>query len=207
MNHKGKNQYKSETRKTYDQFPELFEQKFLESFEQFGRHLADQFAEHLSGKKILDAGCGPGHHGKYLQDKGLDVVGIDISPEMVRLAQAKGVNAEVGDVESLRFRDSEFDGVWANAILLHVPKEKAAAAVKEWARVLKAGGITHISVKEGTEEGFEERKSMPGTRRWFTHFTEEEMRAFLELYFEVITVSRTPVEDLFVFLEFLLRKK
>lgn len=200
-------EYKEETQRTYDQFPDLFEEKFLESFEQFGRSLADQFTKHLSGKKVLDAGCGPGHHGKYLQDKGLDVIGVDISPEMVRLAREKGMRAEVGDVEDLRFGDNKFDGVWANAILLHVPKEKAAAVVKEWARVLKPGGMAHISVKEGTDEGFEERKSMPGVKRWFTHFTEEEMRQLVGPYFEIVTVSRTPVEDRFIFLEFLLKKK
>lgn len=199
--------YKNETRLAYDKFPDLFEKKFEEHFEKFGRKLADAFSESFPGKRVLDAGSGPGHYGKYLRDKDLDVVCVDISPEMVRLAKEKGLKAQVGDVENLEFADNFFDGVWANAILLHIPKVKAVAVIKEWARVLKPGGMAHISVKEGSEEGFEERKSMPGTKRWFTHFTEEEMRQLVEPYFEIVTVSRTPVEDRFIFLELLLRRK
>ena len=70
------------------------------------------------GARVLDAGCGPGRHSFALARRGMDVVGVDLSPEFIDLARdsalALGVDArarfEVGDVRTLAFRD-EFDAV------------------------------------------------------------------------------------------------
>ena len=66
------------------------------------------------GKRVLDAGCGPGRHSLELGRRGISVVGVDASPEFVALARAEAgdlpvafVEADVGD---LSFRD-EFDAV------------------------------------------------------------------------------------------------
>lgn len=63
--------------------------------------------------KILDVGCGAGRHSLYLQKHGLRVTSIDLSPRIVELARARGVNdARVVDVaRRLPFRNGEFDTV------------------------------------------------------------------------------------------------
>lgn len=66
------------------------------------------------GERVLDVGCGPGRHALALARRGLDVVGVDLSPDFVVLARdaarAEGLAArfEVGDVRELAF-DGEFD--------------------------------------------------------------------------------------------------
>ncbi len=72
--------------------------------------------EHLGlepGMRVLDVGCGPGRHARALAERGIEVVGVDISPRFVELA-AEGAppNASfiVGDARALMY-DSEFDAV------------------------------------------------------------------------------------------------
>jgi 2-polyprenyl-3-methyl-5-hydroxy-6-metoxy-1,4-benzoquinol methylase len=49
------------------------------------RHLLNRFAEEVRGKGLVaDLGCGPGHVAQYLHDQGVFVLGIDLSPEMIR---------------------------------------------------------------------------------------------------------------------------
>lgn len=62
---------------------------------------------------VLDVGCGAGRHSLYLQNRGLNVTAIDVSPDAVALAQARGVrDVRVANVCSkLPFHDAEFDTV------------------------------------------------------------------------------------------------
>jgi SAM-dependent methyltransferase len=65
------------------------------------------------GERVLDVGCGPGRHARALATRGIEVVGVDISPRFVELAAdgaPAGATFEVGDARALRF-DSEFDAV------------------------------------------------------------------------------------------------
>lgn len=68
------------------------------------------------GERILDLGCGEGALAEVLQGAGCEVLGVDASPQLVAAAQARGVNAEVGDGEALAF-DRAFDAVFSNAAL------------------------------------------------------------------------------------------
>lgn len=48
------------------------------------RAALDQFAERMRGQGVVcDMGCGPGHVGRYLADRGVDVIGVDLSPGML----------------------------------------------------------------------------------------------------------------------------
>lgn len=65
------------------------------------------------GHRVLDVGCGPGRHARALAERGIEVVGIDISPRFVELAAEgapAGATFEVGDARALAF-DAEFDAV------------------------------------------------------------------------------------------------
>ena len=89
--------------------------------------------------RILEVGCGWGELSDWLaRETGAEVVAIDLSPRMVELARARGVAAEVGDVQALRFEDGAFDVAVAAWMLYHVPDLDRALA--ELARVLRPGG-------------------------------------------------------------------
>ena len=90
-----------------------------------------------SGERILDIGCGDGALTEKIVARGAQVVGIDTSPEMVTAAQAKGLDARLGDVADLRFQ-VEFDAAFSNATLHWVlDKQRAARAIFD---ALHSGG-------------------------------------------------------------------
>lgn len=90
-------------------------------------------------RTVLDVGCGPGDLTERLvHELGAEVQAIDISPRMVELTRARGIETQVGDVEQLPFGDGAFDCVLAAWVLYHAPDLDCAIA--ECARVLRPGG-------------------------------------------------------------------
>lgn len=94
--------------------------------------------------QILELGCGTGILSNYLLKKNtrLNIVGLDISPAAIAIANGKlkkykNARFEVGDVLRLNYPDNYFDAVIGNSILHHVPMDVVCAQIK---RVLKPGG-------------------------------------------------------------------
>lgn len=91
-----------------------------------------------AGERILDVGCGDGQLTRRIVETGAMVTGLDASPQMVSAAQALGIDAHVGNAESLPFNEWSFDAVFSNAALHWVRDHDAMlGGVK---RVLKPGG-------------------------------------------------------------------
>jgi SAM-dependent methyltransferase len=90
-------------------------------------------------RRVLEVGGGPGELAERMQKElGAEVSFLDISPRMVELARERGVDAQLGDVQSLPFEDGSFDTVVAAWMLYHVPDLDLGLA--EIARVLRPGG-------------------------------------------------------------------
>lgn len=105
----------------------------------------DIFAKLLSGKKILDAACGPGHDTNYLTKKGFDCLGIDLSEKMINIAKHnfKG-KYKIMDFLNLKFRDNSFDGIWCSSILVHIQKKDLPKIFKNSWKILKNNGLVGI---------------------------------------------------------------
>ena len=90
--------------------------------------------------RVLEVGCGWGELAEWLaRDTAAQVVAVDLSERMVELARARGVDAQVGDVQELPFADGSFDVAVAAWMLYHVPD--LDRGISELARVLRPGGI------------------------------------------------------------------
>ena len=105
------------------------------------------------GASILELGCGAGGDTAEMLARGFQVRATDGSPEMAGVA-----SRHLGrTVETLLFHDLDevgaYDGVWANACLLHVPRTELANVLARIWRALKAEGVFYASYKEGDVDG------------------------------------------------------
>jgi SAM-dependent methyltransferase len=143
-----------------------------------GISMAEHWARFLArvpaGGRILDAGCGSGRDAKHFLEQGYEVVAFDGSAEMARKA-SELLGREVLHLlfEDMQFHD-EFDGVWACASLLHVPKAQLPEILQKFAVALKSGGVLYLSFKKGAGE----RRKDDG--RFFTDLDEGSFRKLLE---------------------------
>lgn len=131
----------------------------------------DRFLRRLgSNARILDAGSGSGRDCRAFRDLGYDVTGFDASSELCRLSR----RVTDAPIRQLRFEDfderGQYDGIWACASLLHVPKRQLADAVGRLVRGLRAGGVMYMSFKDGSGE----RVAPDG--RFYTDLTSDELR-------------------------------
>jgi SAM-dependent methyltransferase len=101
--------------------------------------------ERGDGLRLLDVGCGTGHHMASLRERGFEVAGVDGSEEMIAHARANnpGAQIKVADVDSLPFPDSSFDFVLCIEVLRYLPD--FTRCVNEIARVLKPGGVCLVT--------------------------------------------------------------
>jgi len=104
------------------------------------------------GGRILDLGCGPGRDLVAFQKMGFEVLGVDASHAMVARSRARaGCSVEQLDFLSLDFHE-DFDGIWACASLLHVPRKELGQAFALCREALRTSGTLYASFKYGTDD-------------------------------------------------------
>ena len=118
------------------------------------RALLDRFADATRDRgSVCDLGCGPGHVARYLTERGVDVVGYDLSPRMVEAARV--LNPEIkfhqADMTALDHADESWAGLLAFYSLIHIPRAEIAQTLHEFRRVLQPGGLVLIAFHIGDE--------------------------------------------------------
>ncbi len=103
--------------------------------------------------RILDFGCGPGRDLMAFRERGHLPTGLDGTPAFVQMA-AEYVDVPVlhQNFLALDLPDAEFDGVFANASLFHVPMGELGRVLAELWACLKPGGVLFASNPRGKNE-------------------------------------------------------
>jgi SAM-dependent methyltransferase len=106
------------------------------------------------GATVVDVGCGTGRLEPYLAAKGLAPSGIDLSPEMIRVARRDhpGFGFDVADLRDLPFGDASLAGVVCWYSLMFLAPSDRPAAFGELARVVKPGGYLVTAFKAGDSQ-------------------------------------------------------
>ena len=141
-----------------------------------------KFINYVPFGNILDIGCGSGVATRNLQEKGLQVYGIDLSDELINIAREESPNSKFRKMDMLKmsFPHEMFDGIWHVASLLHLEKKYVPIALFEANRALKPEGIMYLSIKEGESEGLEKDERCGGLPKYYSYYQEDEITDFLE---------------------------
>lgn len=150
-------------------------ERFVEQTKKVEFHVVqEKFLSYLKPVSlILDFGCGSGRDTKAFLEAGYAVEAIDGSAVLCRIASENTGHL----VKQMRFQDlaekEKYDGIWACASILHLPKRELIQVMNRMSAALKKRGIIYTSFKYGTYAG--ERNG-----RFFTDLTEETFAVLLD---------------------------
>ncbi len=192
---------KSDLQAGYDRVAEHYATEYFEELKRkpFDCKLLDQFAESATKLGVVcELGCGPGQVARYLKDRGLDICGVDLSPEMVKVAARLNpdISFSQGDMLSLHFPDESLGAICLFYSIIHIQNEDVTRALKEMNRVLTAKGRLFLAFHGGEgelhrDEWYGEKVSID-----FRLFQGAEMAGYLEAagFHNIKIIERDPYE-------------
>jgi SAM-dependent methyltransferase len=155
----------SDTRASYDTDASRYAEKvrgLLEDSPYLRASLAlfVELVHESGGGPVADIGCGPGYVTEHLHDAGLDVFGIDLSPEMIAIARHDypHLRFEVGTMTDLDLTDASVAGIVAFWSIIHVPDHAMPGVFEQFRRVLRP----HAPLLVGFHVGEETRHRSEG---------------------------------------------
>ncbi len=112
--------------------------------------------EGMPPSAILDVGCGPGRDLKSFTELGHTAIGLEASPPFAAMARAySGCEVWEQNLFALELPAARFDGVFANAVLFHVPTDELPRVLRALHATLKPGGALFSSNPRGEgQEGW-----------------------------------------------------
>ncbi len=132
---------------------------------------------------ILDLGCGSGRDAQYFKHQNFKITALDASEELIKLASSYlGQEVLLLKFQDLTFQNM-FEGIWANASLLHVPYEDLNSILKKIHAALKKKGILYASFKYGNA------KRTVGNRDFYD-MNETLIKSYLSPFFDLIETEK-----------------
>lgn len=174
---------RSDVAGSYDRVADEYVQHIFDELQHkpLDRQLLDRFATTVGDATVCDVGCGPGHVARYLQERGVSVCGVDLSPAMVARARRlnPGIAFAVGDMRALAVADETWAGIVAFYSIIHIARTDVVDALRELRRTLQQGGRLLLAFHVGEDvvhldEWWGQKVSVD-----FTFFRPAEMAAYL----------------------------
>ncbi len=182
------------TRKSYEETAEEYASN-VEDLAPFPS--MEKFIQMLPPKAtLLDIGSGSGRDAKIFSERGLQVTGVDICENLLKIAKAHAPLAQfyLMDMESMTFPEDTFDGVWSSSALPHLSKEKLPHVINSIHSILKKGGAFYFNLKQGSGEGLEnDDRYEPNRPKFWAYYEADEIRTILqEAHFIILELSHSP---------------
>lgn len=105
--------------------------------------LLARLSQQPRGQRLLDLGCGTGSHLPLLATHAAELLAVDLAPNMVARAQARGYPALVADAEQLPLADGSFDRIFSNLMVQWL--DGLGPVLAECQRLLRPGGMALLS--------------------------------------------------------------
>lgn len=179
----------------FDKSAKIYQDKFMDvslfadTFNFFSDYIT---ADH---SRILDIACGPGNITKYLLDRNPEykILGIDLSPNMLDLAQANNPLAkfQLMDCREIDTIEQKFEGITCGFCLPYLTREEAIELIANVSRLLTPGGIFYLSTMEDDYTKSRFQTSSTGDQV-YVHYHQEDYltKAFKENNFDVVYLKR-----------------
>lgn len=168
------------TRKAYEGIAERYDQ-VNESIEPIMDDVK-AFLNLLDGDIILDVGCGHGRDSLYFSKKGLTTIGLDLSPELIRISKSNSKDTcfMLADMRSPPIKNNSMDGLWISASFHHLEKKDAPEAIDQLYQTMKTGGVLYMAVKKGEFTGYENGNRYDGEPRFYSYYSDDASIELLE---------------------------
>src|SRR5262245_18878183 len=145
-----------DVRESYDSAADAYAEHLADELRHkpLDRHLLNRFAEATRDRGLVaDVGCGPGHVTKYLHDRRVGAMGIDVSPRMVECATRlnPGLDFKEGDMRGLGLKSGSLAGAVLFYAIVHFTADEFAPVMSELRRVLAPGGLALFAFHVGDE--------------------------------------------------------
>lgn len=194
------NDFLESTRRSYDNIAREYAEHIYGELagKPFDRALLDRFGEMVKPLGVaVDMGCGPGQIACYLRERGVNVIGVDLSPEMVATARALNPDIEfqIGNMLALEHvPDATWGGIAAFYSIIHLPRTLIEDALSEFHRVLVPHGIVLLAFHRGDETHVERELWGKPIYLEFSFLTAAEVAdALRRADFEILDlIERTP---------------
>ena len=138
------------------------------------------------GRRLLEVGAGTGHDAAFFAAEGLEVVATDLSPAMVELCRAKGIDARVMDVLGLEFPRASFDAIYTVNCLLHVPDADLPAVLADLSGLLRPVGLMYLGVWGGEDREGPLDNDEHEPPRFFAWRTDEQIQDYVSSHFTIL---------------------
>ncbi|MEE9437912.1 MAG: methyltransferase domain-containing protein [Saprospiraceae bacterium] len=189
-----KNSRYIETFKTWNKVAVLYAQKFMDL--QLYDETYDVFCNLMKKKNaaVLEIGCGPGNISKYLLSKrpDFDILGIDIAPNMIKLAKKNNPSAQfkLMDSRDIDTLTTKFDAIICGFCLPYLSDIDRLKLISDCKKLLSKNGILYISFVEGKYKNSDYQVGSKGSDRVFFYYHELKfLEAELKKYdFELISI-------------------
>lgn len=168
------------TIQTYNKYYKIYDQEVFDFWNNFPKTTVNEFCKRLGDKRILDLGSGSGRDALILKNQGLNVVCCDASIEMIKITKGLGFESIESDFNNLKLKENSFGGIWAYTSLLHIKKDEVKKVLKKIYKSIRPNGVFLIGLIEGVFEGKIEKENMPGEKRYFKYYEENEIREMME---------------------------
>jgi SAM-dependent methyltransferase len=128
-----------------------------------------------AGARLLDLGCGGGKDAGDLSQRGYCVIGLDRTSALLSAGRGRYPSLPLirADLRYLPFRAMSFDGLWAAASLMHLPKPAARRILTDLSRLVRPGGLFAATVTYGVKSRLVTDGWVPG--RYFARWRKDEL--------------------------------
>jgi len=185
----------------FDKSAKIYAHKFMnvslyaEPFKTFCDNIKTEDAS------ILDIACGPGNISKYLLElkPAYRILGIDLSPNMLELAQINNPTAQflLMDCREIATLEQKFDGITCGFCLPYLTRQEAIDLIVNVSALLNPGGVFYLSTMEEDENNKSRHQISSTGDLVFVHYHREDYlsQALIQSGFETLSIERYSAPD------------